>query len=176
MSIKSAFKVIGLTLLVLMAVGIFYVIESGFAIIRVKTPDTNLWLPVPIAFGELAGKMVTLPLQQDQQLKELWKYREEFGEILRQLPGLPDANFVEVQNSKEQVRIFKQGDSFCVQVTTPDEKVNIRLPVETVARLAETFDDPAPDLGDFIASLKGGSAGDLVYVKTNNEEVRISIW
>ncbi len=39
-----------------------------------------------------------------------------------------------------------------------------------------SFEDPNPDLGDFFASLKGQSAGDLIHVKTNTEEVRISIW
>jgi len=104
------------------------------------------------------------------------KYREEVGQLLRQLPGLPDADFVEVQSTKRQVRIFKRGDSFCVNVTTPKEKVNIRLPIETIERLVETFDDPSLNVGDLIACFEWQKSGDLVFVKTNSEEVRISIW
>jgi hypothetical protein len=176
MTIKKALKYIGLTLLVLVVVGIIYVIQAGFAIVKVTTSDTRIWLPVPIALGQLVGKMVALPLKKDEQVQEFWKYREEIGQLLRLLPGLPDADFVEVQSAKEQVRIFKRGDSFCVQVRGLNEQVDARLPIETIERLALSFDDPSPDLGDLFASLKGQSAGDLVYVKTNNEEVRISIW
>lgn len=176
MTVKTAFKYIALGLLVLFTAGIIYVIQAGFAIVKVSTPDTRIWLPVPIALGQLVGGMVEIPLRHDEQFEEFWKYREEIGQILHLLPGLPDADFVEVQSKKEQVRIFKRGDSFCIQVTSPTEQVNARLPIETIERLADAFDDPSPDLGDFFASLKGQSAGDLVHVKTNTEEVRISIW
>jgi hypothetical protein len=176
MTVKTAFKYIALGLLILFTAGIIYVIQAGFAIVRVSTQDTRIWLPVPIALGQLVGKMVALPLKQDEQFQEFWKYREEIGQILHLLPGQPDADFVEVKSAKEQVRIFKRGDSFCIQVTNPNEQVNARLPIETIERLADAFDDPNPDLGDFFASLKGQSAGDLIYVKTNTEEVRISIW
>jgi hypothetical protein len=176
MTVKTAFKYISLTLLILVAAGIIYVIQAGFAIVKVTTQDTRIWLPVPIALGQLVGKMVEFPLKHDEQFQEFWKYREEIGQILHLLPGLPDADFVEVQSAKEHVRIFKRGDSFCVQVNGPDEQVNARLPIETIERLAEAFDEPSPDLGDFFASLKGQSAGDLIYVKSNTEEVKISIW
>ena len=152
MTIKTAFKYIALGLLILFTAGIIYVIQAGFAIVKVSTQDTRIWLPVPIALGQLVGKMVALPLKQDEHFQEFWKYREEIGQI------------------------FKRGDSFCIQVTSPDEQVNARLPIETIEQLADAFDDPSPDLGDFFASLKGQSAGDLIYVKTNTEEVRISIW
>ena len=176
MTVKTAFKYIALGLLVLFTAGIIYVIQAGFAIVRVRTSDTRIWLPVPIALGQIVGKMVEFPLKHDEQFQEFWKYREEIGKILHLLPGLPDADFVEVQSTKQQIRVFKRGDSFCVQVTGPDEQVNARVPIETIERLADVFDDPSPDLGDFFASLKGQSAGDLVYVKSNTEEVRISIW
>ena len=176
MTVKTAFKYIALSLLILFTAGIFYVIQAGFALVSVRTPDTRMWLPVPIALGQIVGKMVEFPLKRDEQFQEFWKYREEVGQLLRLLPGLPDAEFVEVQSAKQQIRIFKRGDSFCVQVSGPDEKVNLRLPIETIERLAEIFDDSSPDLGDLFASLKGQSAGDLIYVRTNTEEVRISIW
>ena len=66
-----------------------YVIQAGFAIVKVSTQDTRIWLPVPIALVELVGKMVALPLKEDEQFQEFWKYREEIGQILRLLPAYP---------------------------------------------------------------------------------------
>jgi hypothetical protein len=176
MSVQTAFKYILLGCLIIFVAGIIYIIQAGIAIVSVRTPDARIWLPVPIALGSITGKIIELPMVQDKEIQEIWKYREEVAELLRQLPGLPDADFVEVHSEKEQIRIFKRGDSFGILITTPDEKVNVRLPLATIESLVETFDNPNPTAGDFFACLKGQSPGDLVYVKTNTEEVRISIW
>ena len=176
MSVKTAFKYIFLGLFVLMLLAVSYVIEAGIAIVHIKTPDARLWFPVPVALGHLAGKMVDIPLKMEPDFQEIWQYREAAIEILRQLPGLPDADFVEVSKAQEHVRIFKRADSLYVQVDNPNEKVSIRLPIHTVERLIVALENPNPNLGDLVACLEWQPSGDLVHIKTENEEVRISIW
>ena len=176
MTVRTAFKYIFLGLLTFSLLLIGYVVQAGIAIVHVRTPDTKLWVPVPVALGSIAGHLVNIPLRMDRDFKEVWEYREAAAEILGQLPGLPDADFVEVRKGREQVRIFKRSNFLHVQVDTPTEKVNVRLPIQTVERLVEVLGDPHASVGDLIACLEWQSAGDLVYVKTRNEEVRISLW
>ncbi len=71
MTVKTAFKYIALGLLVLFTAGIIYVIQAGFAIVKVSTQDTRIWLPVPIALGQLVGKMVALPLKAGRAVSRI---------------------------------------------------------------------------------------------------------
>lgn len=176
MTVKTAFKYIFLGVLTCFLLLVGYVVQAGIAIVHVRTPDTRLWVPVPVALGSIAGHLINIPLKMDRDFQEVWQYREAAAEILRQLPGLPDAEFVEVRRSREHVRIFKRADSLHIQVDTPKEKVNVRLPIQTVERLVEVLSDPSASMGDLFACLEWQSAGDLVYVKTDREEIRISLW
>ena len=176
MTVKTAFKYsfIGLLTCFLLLVG--YVVQAGIAIVHVRTPDTRLWVPVPVALGSIAGRLIDVPLKMERDFQEVWQYREAAAEILRQLPSVPDAEFVEVRSGRDYVRIFKRADFLHIQVDNPTEKVNVRLPIQTIERLAEVMSDPNASVGDLFACLEWQSAGDLIYVKTQNEEVRISLW
>lgn len=176
MTVKAAFKYIFLTILVLSLLLVGYVIQAGIAVVHVRTPDARVWVPVPVALGHLAGSLIDIPLKMEKEFQEVWQHREAIAEVLRQLPGLPDADFVQVDKGKEHVRIFKRGDSLFVQVDTPKEKVNVRIPIQTVERLVEALQKPNASVGDLFACLEWQPAGDLVYVKTDHEEVRISLW
>ena len=176
MTVKTAFKYIFLAILVASLLLIGYVVQAGIAVVHVKTPDAHIWVPVPIALGHLAASLLDIPLRQDGQFHEVWQHRDAVAEILHQLPGLPDADLVEVKTDKEHVRIFKRADSLFIQVDTPDEKVNVRLPLEAVERLAQALERPNASVGDLFACLEWQSAGDLVQVRTDKEEVSISLW
>ena len=141
-----------------------------------RTPDTHLWVPVPVALGSIAGHLVDIPLKMERDFHEVWQYREAAAEILRQLPNLPDAEFVEVRNRRDHVRIFKRADFLHIQVDNSTDKVNVRLPIQTVERLVEVLSDPNASVGDLFACLEWQSAGDLIHVKTRNEEIRILLW
>jgi len=176
MTVKTALKYIFIGLLTCFLLLVGYVVQAGIAIVHVRTPDTRLWVPVPVALGSIAGGLVDVPLKMERDFQEVWQYREAAAEILRQLPGLPDAEFVEVRSGRDHVRIFKRADFLHIQVDNPTEKVNVRLPIQTIERLAEVMSDPNASVGDLFACLEWQSAGDLIYVKTQNEEVRISLW
>jgi len=176
MTVKTALKYIFIGLLTCFLLLVGYVVQAGIAIVHVRTPDTRLWVPVPVALGSIAGRLIDVPLKMERDFQEVWQYREAAAEILSQLPGLPDADFVEVRNGRDHVRIFKRADFLHIQVDNPTEKVNVRLPIQTVEQLVEVLSDPNASVGDLFACLEWQSAGDLVYVKTKNEEVRISLW
>jgi hypothetical protein len=176
MTVKTALKYIFIGLLTCFLLFVGYVVQAGIAIVHVRTPDTRLWVPIPVALGSIAGHLINVPLKMERDFQEVWQYREAAAEILGQLPGLPDADLVEVRRNGEQVRIFKRAEFLYIQVDKPNEKVNIRFPVHTVERLVEALSDPDVSVGDLLACLEWQSAGDLVYVKTEDEEVRISLW
>jgi hypothetical protein len=176
MTVKTAFKYIFIGLLTCFLLVVGYVVQAGFAVVHIRTPDTRLWVPVPVALGSIAAHLIDVPLKMEGDFQEVWQYREAAAEILRQLPGLPDAEFVEVRSQRDQVSIFKRADFLHIQVDTPNEKVNVRLPIQTVERLADALSDPNASVGDLFACLEWQSAGDLVYVKTRDEEIRISLW
>jgi hypothetical protein len=176
MTVKTALKYISLGILVVALLLVTYVVQAGFAVVQVKTPDTRVWVPIPVALAHLAGAVMDTPLRMEPDFQEVWQHREAAAEILRQLPGLPDADLVQVDSGKDHVRIFKRADALFVQVDTPQEKVNVRLPIQTIERLAEVLESPDSSVGDLIACLDWQSSGELVYVKTEQEEVRISLW
>lgn len=176
MTVKTAFKYIFIGLLACFLLLVGYVVQAGIAVVRVRTPDTHVWVPIPVALGHFAGNFIDLPLKQEKEFQELWQHREAVTELLKHVPGLPDADLVEVRRGQDHVRIFKRDDFLCVQVDTPNEKVNVRLPVQTIERLIEALNDPNATVGDVFACLEWQSAGELVYVKTDNEEIRISLW
>src|SRR5262245_7388502 len=176
MTIKAAFKYIFLAILIASMLLIGYVVQAGFAVVHVKTPDARVWVPVPLALGHFAGYLLDMPLKMEAKFQEAWQHRDAAAEILRQLPGLPDADLVQVDSREEHIRIFKRGDALLMQVDSQREKVNVRLPVQAVEQLAEALEKPNANLGDLIACLDWESSGDVVYVKTDNEEVRISVW
>src|SRR6478736_3906045 len=112
MTFKNFFTKFFIVVLLLTA----YVIHAGFVVVRVKSPDTNLWIPVPIALGHLAGTFFTLPLPHDTEFEKAMEYREAATEILSQIKDLPDSDFVEITKPNEHVRIFKRGNSLCIHV------------------------------------------------------------
>ncbi|MBM3803144.1 MAG: hypothetical protein FJW26_12660 [Acidimicrobiia bacterium] len=176
MTVKTALKYIFIGLLAAFLLFVGYMVQAGIAIVRVKTPDAQVWVPVPVALGTIAGHLVDVPLRLEQHSQEVWQYREAVAEILRQLPSLPDADFVEIRKGREQVHIFKRDDFLHVRVDHPGEKVDIRLPIRTVDRLAKVLGDPDASLGDLFGCLQWQRAGELVRVETDSEEIQVSLW
>lgn len=113
MTLKNV--LIGFLAAVLLLVG--YAVHAGIAIVSVHSPDTNLWIPVPVALGHVVGMFIDLPMPKDREIEELMEYRVLAAELLRQLHDLPDCNLVEVDKRDEKVRIFKQGTRFALMWT-----------------------------------------------------------
>ena len=172
MTLKNV--LLGFLIGVLLLVG--YAVHAGIAVVSVKDPDMHLWIPVPIALGHLAGAFIDLPLPKDPEIEKLLEYRSAAAVIIRQFHDLPDCTLVEVDKQNEKVRISKQGDSLVVNVDDRTDHVRLRVPLQMVDRLMEAIDKPHPTVGDIVACLEWQPSGDLLHVRSDREEVRISIW
>ncbi|MEW5977789.1 MAG: hypothetical protein AB1898_18500 [Acidobacteriota bacterium] len=172
----STFKkiLIGFAIVFLLLIG--YAIHAGVAVVSVKTPDARFWVPVPIVFGHWIGTFVNLPMKQQPEFEQFLEYREAAVEILRQLKELPDSDLVEVEKSDEHIRIFKRGDYLYVSVDQPREQVRVRLPLRAAERMLHSLMQENVNVGDLIACLEWEPAGELVHVKTQDEEIRVSLW
>jgi len=63
MTVKTALKYIFIGLLTCFLLLVGYVVQAGIAIVHVRTPDTRLWVPVPVALGSIAGRLIDVPLK-----------------------------------------------------------------------------------------------------------------
>lgn len=152
-----------------------YLVGSGIALVEVNADDTHLWIPVPLAIGHLAGKLVNVPIERHPAWKRAMEYREEFSALLRQLKEIDKAELVEVKNPKEHVRIYKQADALYISIQSAQEKVLVRIPVQAMENLAKVFQSSKVTIGDLVACLEWQKSGDLVFVENGKERVRISL-
>jgi hypothetical protein len=172
MTLKSFFT--GFLIVVLLFA--IYIIHAGFVVVHVRSPQANVWVPVPIALGHVIGAFVNLPVTCPPELEKALEYREAAVEILRQMKDLPDADLVEVTKPKEHVRIFKRGDSLCIEVSSANEKVKVRVPLRAAEHLLQALNHQNVNVGEVVACLESQPSGDIVHVQTQEEEVRVSIW
>jgi len=172
MTLKNV--LLGFLIVVLLLIA--YAVHAGIAIVSVNDPDTHLWIPVPIAVGHLVGSFLDLPLPKEPEIEKFIEYRSAAAEIVRQLHDLPDCTLVEVDKQNEKVRISKRGESLLISVDDPTDQVRLRVPLRMADRMMEAIDRPHPTVGDIVACLEWQPSGDLIHVKSNKEEVRISIW
>jgi hypothetical protein len=168
-------KKIALGLLISLLVMVALVVQAGIAIVDIRTPDTRLWIPVPLLLGHIAGEFVDLPLNKDEDLKEFMEYRPLIAELLKQFKNLPDVELVSVERHDEQVRIYKQADALYVKVNAKAETVQVRIPLKTIEKMTAVLESPHMTVGDLVACLEWQASGDLVRVENAHERVRISI-
>src|SRR5439155_3178387 len=108
--------------------------------------------------------------------RQFLQYSELLKEVLNKLVDMPDTDLVEVRKASEHVLIYKRGNYLLMDANDRGEQVKVRVPIQSLQRLLEALSKPSPDIGDVIASLDLQGPDDLVYVKTRQEEVRVSIW
>jgi hypothetical protein len=172
MTLKNFFT--GLLVVVLLLA--VYIIHAGFVVVHVRSPQANIWVPVPIGLGHIIGSFVNVPVACRPELENALEYREAAMEILSQMKDLPDADLIEVTKPNEHVQIFKRGDSLCIEVNSANEKVKARVPLRTVEHLLRALNHQDVNVGEVVACLASESSGDIVHVQTEQEEVLVSIW
>jgi len=169
-------KKIFLGFLIVFLLFITYAVHAGVAVVQVKTPDTRLWIPIPIALAQLAGGFIEVPFSKQEEFRQFLQYSKPLKEGLNQLLEVPDADLLEVRKAGEHVLIYKRGNYLLMDAYDRGEQVKVRVPIQSLQRLLEAASKPSPDIGDLIASLDLQGPDDLVYVKTRKEEVRVSVW
>src|SRR5207247_6771156 len=103
-------KKILLGFLIVFLLFITYAVHAGIAVVQVKTPDTRLWIPIPIALAQLAGDFIEVPFSKQEEFRQFLQYSEPLKECLNQLLEMPDAELVEVRKADEHVLFYKRGN------------------------------------------------------------------
>ncbi len=150
-------------------------VQAGIAVVDIRTPDTCLWIPVPLLLGHIAGEFVNLPVNNEPEFKEFLEYRPVIVELLKQFKDLPDAELVTVEKRDEKVHVFKKGNALYVQVESHSETVHVRVPLRMMEKMIAVLESPRVTVGDLVSCLEWQEGGDLVRVENARERVRISI-
>lgn len=99
---------------------------------------------------------------------------EDLRKMWRELKGAGDAEFVNVQDGDDHVRIFRQGDKVHVQVDEKDQKtVRIEMPSSIVDALLSSEGE---ELNLEAAARELGRIGQQDVVTIDDEGTRVRIW
>jgi predicted HAD superfamily phosphohydrolase len=127
--------------------GASYMIQDGFVHVSVDeyAPDgTHLHLIVPAVLAPLAATCI--PERHLHEVREqAGPYLPMVREAVRELSKLPDSEFVVVNDGDQHVRVAKAGSGIKVEVHSPEEDVNVWIPLratyDTVWELQSRFTD-----------------------------------
>ena len=130
----------------LVAVGA-YTFHEG--VIRVDVDEfraggshVHLWVPA-------AAVPMTMHFVPKHHLCDAASHAREFlpvaHALFKELKNFPDAEFVEVQDGDQHVRIRTHEAKLQIDVDDPDEKVHVLVPLSTVDDVVRQLEDNAPD-------------------------------
>ena len=118
------------------------VVDAGLIGVRVheKKPDgTNLRLYVPAILVPAAVKLA--PAQElDRAMHHAKEFLPALGIAADELQRIPDGPLVEVDSSREHVRIVKSGGSLVIDVDSNRETVHLSVPLKTVSKVARELE------------------------------------
>lgn len=150
--------------------------EGSWIHVRVEedgSENVNINLPVPMidvalesgVAEELSGDLRIGPdgdVSVDQ-LRRMWQ----------ELRDAEEADFVDVRDGDERVRVYKRGDRVHVDVDEDDEeKVRVELPASIVDALLG-----ADDRLDIAAAARElARAGEQEFVRIDDDRTRVRIW
>lgn len=151
-------------------------LSSTWVVVDVRPADgPRIIVPVPLgvahaalAFAPDEARHVSVP--------ELEDYADAAEEILEELRDGPDGVLVEVHDGADHVLITKIGDEIEISVHGNEEEVSITLPLSVAADVLDSYNGDEIETREVLAALKTVSRSELVHVRTEDEEVRISIW
>src|SRR5438034_11487842 len=126
-----ALKKILLGFLAVFLLFMIYAVHAGVAVVQVKTPDTRLWIPIPIALAQLAGNFIEVPLSNQEEFRQFLQYSELLKEVLNKLVDMPDTDLVEVRKASEHVLIYKRGNYLLMEANDRGEQAKVRVPIQS---------------------------------------------
>ena len=110
---------------------------GGVMTVRVDNPrGPNLSIPVPMAVIDAA--LATGELALDDAHLDFGEFGPMIREILAVIDDCPDVTFVDVQDGRDSVRVFKEDGKLRVEVEergSDGVSVSISLPTRSIARL-----------------------------------------
>ncbi|GMR22987.1 MAG: hypothetical protein BMS9Abin37_1375 [Acidobacteriota bacterium] len=158
----------------LLLVGVF--LSSSCVVVDVRQSDgPRVIVPVPLFVARAA-----LAFAPDEathiKIPDLDDYADVAEQIIDELLDAPDGVLVEVHDGGEHVLITKVGDRIEIDVDGEEEEVSVRLPLTVVAEILESYSGEDLEIREVLEALSTLSRTELVHVRTEDEEVRISIW
>jgi len=141
--------------------------EADGAKVRVNLPATMVDIALEMADEEaLEDGHLDLGSDTDvtvQELRRLWQEMRDAG----------DAEFVNVQDGDEHVRVFRKGDRVYVQVDEGEtQKVRVEMPAEVADALLDSEGDRL-NLRAAVQKLAESGSQELVRVQEPDTSVRI---
>lgn len=108
-----------------------------------RTGGSHVHLLVPAAMVPMAMHFVP-----QHQLQDAARQAREFlpltHELIKELMQFPDAEFVEVKDSRDHVQIRTRGGKLQIDVDVPDENVHLLVPLSTLDDVAGQLEQNAP--------------------------------
>lgn len=119
--------------------------RSGTIAVDVEPSDgSQISVHVPAALINLAIAVVPHQVQVDaleDAAREVEPFLDAVHALGDELADLPDFVLVEVTGADEHIRIEKLDGRLIVLVESDDERVHVSVPVRTVERLVDKFED-----------------------------------
>jgi hypothetical protein len=101
----------------------------------------HMWMPaaaVPMAMHFVPSKHMR---HASQQAREALPILHAF---VKELEKYPDADFVEIDDNNQHVRMRTHGGKLQIDVDAPDEKVHVLCPLSTIEDVASQLEEHAP--------------------------------
>ncbi len=155
------------------------VASTGLVIVDVKTDDgPRIVVPVPLFLARAALGFAPHEARE-VEIPELGEYSEIAGRLLAELRDAEDGILVEVDDRDDHVIIEKIGDEIAIDVSSDDEEVSVRIPLEAAAEILDSCRGGRVRVEGVLEALSSSaslSGTDLVHVKSDDEEVKIWVW
>lgn len=114
-----------------MLVGTTYLVQDGFVHVGIDEfqPDgTHLHLIVPAVLAPIAAEVI--PERHLHEVREqAAPYLPMVRAAIQELSKLPDSTLVEVKDAHDHVLITKAGGGLKIEVESPEEHVNVWVPL-----------------------------------------------
>ena len=131
-----------------MAVAGAYVFHEG--VIRVDVDENrrggshvHFWVPATAVSASL--RLAPRHCLEDAAMKAR-PFLPLLREISKELAKYPDAEFVEVQDSSDHVRVAMVNGRLEIDTLGDDQAVHVRVPAETIRDVADRLEDAAPGI------------------------------
>jgi hypothetical protein len=169
--------VLGTLLAIPLSLGLL-LYATGLAVVEVEqhTPDgIHVIVPVPLALAN-AALMFVDDDRARVRCPEFAEHREMAVRLARELAHSPDGRFVEVESRDERVTIDKTDNILVVEVHDGADEVLVRVPVDALVELLESYDGESFQASDLIAAVRRAPGGEWVRVHDGENDVRIWSW
>ncbi len=101
----------------------------------------HLWVPaaaVPMAMHFVPGEHMRHASEQAREALPI------LHAVVKELKKYPDADFVEIVDSNEHVRVRTHDGKLQIDVDAPDEKVHVLCPLSTIEDVTSQLEEHGP--------------------------------